>query len=201
MSTRRGGYASRCKKCLVNVKYCYCSEVIELSQPMPIKVIMHFREQHLTSNTVHLLNNVFDDLEVYKRGTQSDPVWSDVLFDDHYTPLFLFPDDESIELTPEFSQNLEKPPMLIVPDGTWTQAKKFKRRMPELAHIQSVKISEHSGSGYQLRTQVSEHGLSTYEAVAHALKGMGHEKTFEVMLKNFEAMVQAHLKSRGTIKP
>ena len=62
-----------------------------------------------------------------------------------------------------------RPVVLIVPDGTWRQASKVKRRVPGLTGVPCVSVSGEARLRYRLRAEAHAHGLSTIEAIARAM--------------------------------
>ncbi|MCH8321047.1 MAG: DTW domain-containing protein, partial [Acidobacteria bacterium] len=53
------------------------------------------------------------------------------------------------------------PIQLIVPDGTWRQARKIHSRHQELKDVQRVKIGTPNNLAFQLRTQSRPEGMAT----------------------------------------
>lgn len=188
MAERRSTRHKRCPLCKIQQSLCFCSEIKTFSCQTSLKVIIHQKEKFLPSNTVNLLQRNFPNLKIYTRGAPLDSV--EVPFEiskDHH-PLFLYPDEDSIELNQELLESIKKPIELIIPDGTWRQAKKMKRREPMLKDIQTVKISGNYKSIYTLRKQKYEYGLSTYEAVAKALEVIESKELADQMLSQFKLM-------------
>ena len=59
--------------------------------------------------------------------------------------------------------------VLLVPDGSWTQARKAIRRDPALAGVETVTLPPGPPSRYRLRRSPRDGGLCTLEAIARAL--------------------------------
>jgi DTW domain-containing protein len=147
------------------------------------------------------MNLVHKNCHIFHRGHRDESiVYSDVLKEETHTPLFLFPDDKAVTLTKEYADTLEKPINLIVPDGSWRQAKKFKKRIPELAHIQSVTIPKGELSQYSLRTAPQENMLSTFEAMSRVL-GILEGKKLEQSLNEILAIMvkQVEISRKGNV--
>ena len=155
---------------------------------------MHHRERWLTSNTAHYANLCLENSQVIQRGMPDDPTEYKEFLDPNREPLFLFPDDDAIELGPNFPK---KDYQLIVPDGTWRQAKKFKRRIPEFENIKTIKIPAGKPSRYLLRRQGHEEGLSTFEAISRALGHIDKLPSIEFELDEiFKTIVKRTMMSR-----
>jgi DTW domain-containing protein YfiP len=58
---------------------------------------------------------------------------------------------------------------LVVPDGSWRQARKMGRREPVLKRMQWVRLPDGLVSNYRLRRQPVSGGVATIEAIAMAL--------------------------------
>jgi DTW domain-containing protein YfiP len=92
--------------------------------------------------------------------------------------------------------------MLIVPDGTWRQAHKMRRRLPGLAAIPCVILPEAGRTEYRLRSEHHVGGLATLEAIARALRvleGDAGVTTEGALLELFRIMVARTLWLRGQL--
>jgi DTW domain-containing protein YfiP len=127
---------------------------------------------------------------------------SDGILSDDRQPLLLYPSEDALELTPEFVRSFSKPFTLIVPDGSWKQARKVARREGFLRDVPHIKIRPRSPSRYRLRQEPNEQSLCTFEAIMMALGVLEGERGAEVeagMNKLFTQMVERTLWSRGVL--
>jgi DTW domain-containing protein YfiP len=155
---------------------------------------MHHREKWLTSNTAYFANLCLDNTKVIQRGLPDDEANYKELMSLRSEPLFLFPDEDSEVLTENFPQGDYH---LIVPDGTWRQAKKFKRRIPEFKNIRTVKLPPSRPSRYLLRRQATVGGLSTFEAISRALALLERRPELDIELDAiFGRIVKSTMMSR-----
>lgn len=161
----------RCPRCKIHKTLCFCDAIHEVKTKTRISIIMHHRETYLTSNTANLARLVLPNCEISLRGLPGNPFSVDALkLNELETPLYLFPHEDAVELTPEFlEKNADKNFHLIVPDGSWSQAVKFYRREAGLSEIQCVKLPPGGPGRYKLRKSSDENRLSTYEAISRAL--------------------------------
>ena len=144
---------------------------------------MHYTELSLPSNTATLAQQCLSDSELIIRGKEQS-IEEQLQIDPNKQKFYLYPDEDALELDQEFLSSLDdKEVHLIVPDGTWRQAKKIKRREPLLEQIPSIKIPISQRSIYTLRKQHLEFGLCTMEAVAFALGLIENKKIEEHLLK------------------
>ncbi len=202
MSKRRVKVSKRCPQCWVNENYCFCAKIKVFSNQTPLLILRHHREAFLTSNTAHLANMTLDNVEIQTRGG-----WNPrpIILPPGHRPLYLFPHADAITLTKEWlqteKQKSPEPFALVVPDGTWRQARRMINREEALEGIQCVQFSGVWQSRYHLRRNSRENGLCTFEAISHALDilednfdGVGHRE-------QLDTMVYAHLHARNYICP
>lgn len=186
----------RCPLCRVNKIFCFCDQVVSYPSTTKVSLLVHVRELSLASNTAHLVNRVLSNSEILIRGEMNRPLQLDQLIDSDRRPLFLFPDDEAEVLDSDFVQKYPGPYQLIVPDGSWRQAKKFKKREPKLASIPSVKLISDRPSEYILRKEPNDFSMCTFEAVARALGILECQSLQGQMESIFKVMVDTIMKSR-----
>lgn len=138
---------------------------------------------------------------IYRRGLPEDPFsLSKLNLDPHVLALYLFPDDDASELNENFLINHPGPYHLIIPDGTWSQAKKVRRREPGLSELKCVKLSEDIKGEYKLRKGVREDGVCTFEAIAYALAVLENNNMAEDLLRQFRLMNDRVAKSRSAFE-
>jgi DTW domain-containing protein YfiP len=132
--------------------------------------VMHHREMGLTSNTARLAAGCLSHCEIRIRGDLSQPMSGEGMKVPERESLLLFPSEDAVELTPEFVAGLGRDAILVVPDGSWRQARKVPAREPAVAGMKRVKLPSGGGpSRYFLRREPNEWSVSTFEAIARAL--------------------------------
>jgi len=157
----------RCGRCRLHVDLCACDLLVPMAVSTKLIVIAHRVEVRKPTNTGQLAVACLQDARLCLRGREGVPN-DPITWDPSSTPLLLFPTPDAISLDTWRSQHHE-PVTLIVPDGTWRQARRIPRRVPELAGVQPVVLSMAQVSDYRLRRGHREHWLATLEAVARAL--------------------------------
>lgn len=166
------------------------------SNSTSVSVIMHFREKHLTSNTANLGLLTLSQFHIYERGLRNAPFsFSSIPVTENERVLFLYPDEEAALLDDEFSDKYKGPYHLIVPDGSWGQASKIRKR-ERLDHIMSVRLPTDLKGEYTLRRSTSSNRLSTFEAVAYAMKYLEGEEMSLSLLACFRLMNERVEQSR-----
>lgn len=114
--------------------------------------------------------------------------------------LLLYPSEQAVELTPALVAGLGRPVNLIVPDGSWRQARKVATREPALHGVAQVKLPPGPPSRYRLRKEPNERSVSTFEAIARAL-GILEGPQVQARLEDlFEMRVERTLWARGLLK-
>lgn len=203
MSKRRSTENTRCPRCRVHKKLCFCEEMSKLlNEQCQVTILMHHREDCLTTNTAILALNTLNNCKIVRRGLPERPFqFSDLEIKENEIPFYLFPDESASYLDKEkvsklLSQNPGKKFHMIIPDGTWSQAKKVYRREKDLHQIPCLKIPMGIISEYQLRKSPREDGVCTYEAIMHALRIIESEELFLQMQQYFRTMVARFIKAR-----
>lgn len=186
----------RCPVCRLHKMYCFCDTMKDIKTKTKVSMIVHVRELNLTTNTAQLAHSVLPNSELLVRGRVGEPLDLEHLVDDDRIPLYLFPDEHAVELDQEYINSLDKPVQLIVPDGSWRQAKKFKKREKALQGIQSVRLTSTRPSDYILRREPNEHSLCTYEAIARALGELEGKGVMDELELIFHTMVSRVMDSR-----
>lgn len=199
MNKRRASAGMRCTRCKIHKTLCFCSAIHDVKTKTRVSIIMHHRETHLTSNTANLAKLVLPNCEISLRGLPDKPFTVESLkLTSDETPIYLFPHEDAIELTPDFMQdNQDKKFHLIVPDGTWSQAVKFYRREEGLTGIQCVKLPPGEPGRYRLRKSSDENRLSTYEAISRALGILEESSELQAEMESiFDTMVNSVIRGR-----
>lgn len=198
MNQRRAGHGNRCGRCRVNNHFCVCEALKPFSIGTNVSLIVHVSELILTSNTAQFVQKMLpQNAEIYIRGSGREVFSPDPLLAREGRPLYLFPDENSVELNDEFLEKYPGPYHLIVPDGNWGQAKKVKVREKKFHDILSVRIPEGNVAEYKLRKAPKPNWVSTYEAVTHALRILEGEEAANKLMDFFRVWVEATLNARS----
>lgn len=166
--------------------------ILPIELKTKISLILNKKERFLTSNTAFLTENALSNSKIFIRGLEDTPLPDEHINPAGYQPLYLFPSDDAKVLTPELIRSFKLPINLIVPDGTWRQAKKMHTREPLLRDIPRVKLEHSEKSIYPLRRQVFEYGLCTHEAIAFALGEIEGMDMKNKLMEYLEIMIKAH---------
>jgi DTW domain-containing protein YfiP len=194
-----GNYGHKCSRCLMKHHLCLCDSITPFANQIPVTIIMHRREVFKPSGTSRLASLALQDCEVFLRGHDKKPLVLEEMFPRPETCLFLNLSDEAEVLDEAFVAN-HSFTRLVVPDGSWRQARKMGRREPALKKMKWVKLPEGPRSRYLLRTQPVSGGLATIEAIAKALGVLESPAAQDHLEKVFALMVERTLSNRFHVR-
>jgi len=189
---------AQCARCLRPETHCLCALIPQLDSRTRVLILQHPSEVNHALNTARLaalgLNNaelivgeVFDDLPA-------------LLNPPGYQARLLFPADDAQPLEAYRSEGGEAGStsmLLVVPDGTWRKARKLLHLNPQLAALPRVTLAQAVPSRYRLRKAPGPGALSTVEAIVQALQTLEAPKTFEALLRPFEALIDGQIAAMG----
>jgi len=137
--------------------------------------------------------------EVRVRGEQREPLDLKDLLIGQYRSFLFYPSADAVELNQALVMQQEAPIQLIVPDGTWRQARKIHSRHPELTDLPRLKISTPNNSIFQLRAQSKPERMATLQAVAEGLGIIEGDGVRELLMKLYQTKIERTLKARGIL--
>ena len=154
---------SRCERCGLAQQLCLCAELPRIATTTSVMILMHRNEVGRTSNTGRLALAVLERGRVSIRGAPGvvpEPIPTG-------RRVVLFPLADARELE---APDADGPLTLVVPDGSWSQAKRMLAREPWARAAEVVRLPASSrASRYDLRRQNRPGAMCTFEAVARAL--------------------------------
>jgi DTW domain-containing protein YfiP len=155
---------------------------------------MHRDEARKPTNTGRLAALCLPNSEIVLRGDEAGASsWS---LDAAYRPVVLFPSDDAVPLA-TLAAGDPRPVLLVVPDGTWRQAAKVRKRAPQLEGVPCASLPDGAATRYRLRAERRPGGLATAEAIARAYAVLEGDLVADALLTAFDAMVEATLRVRG----
>ncbi|MDR2733471.1 MAG: DTW domain-containing protein [Spirochaetota bacterium] len=158
-----------CPRCHAPRALCYCALLPVIDSDTRVSIIVHrseFCRATATANTAHLC---LPNSRVFPYGRAEESFDMEALLSIPGNALYLFPEPYAETLDVTLATAIPRPIHLIVPDGSWAQAKRIHRRVPALHAIRIVQLPPQGVSRYQLRYAHEEHQLCTLEAIAAAL--------------------------------
>jgi len=196
----RAGNHPRCEGCGLHVELCLCSEIAPLTVKTRVVLLSHLREVRKPTNTGRLLALALGGCELRIRGFMDREALTAKLECPERRSLLLFPSADALILGPELLAADPRPITLVVPDGTWRQARKVVVREPALGALERVSLPPGPPSRYRLRHDPDPERLSTFEAVARIIgliDGPVVQRSLEHIL---DVMVERTLWTRGELR-
>lgn len=176
-----------------------CAVLPHLKLRTKVTLVIHRHEVLRSSNTGLLAVRALANSALRIRGESRELLDLSDLLSPEYRSLLYFPSADAVELTSELLDRDSRPIHLIVPDGTWRQARKIHSRHHELKAVPRVKISTPNTSGYQLRAQSRPEGMATLLAIAAALRIIEGEAVAAQLTDLYRARVARTLGARGLV--
>ncbi len=178
---------------------CVCDAVPRLELRTRVLLILHRAETFKSTSTGNLALLALRNSERRVHGDAAHPLDLSQLDGEASRLLLLFPGEGAVTLSRDLVRGETRPVTLIVPDGSWRQARKFGRRIPGLDRVERVTLPPGPGSRYRLRAENPARGLSTLEAIACAvgiLESTEAQQSLEALL---DLMVERTLGARGVV--
>ena len=138
--------------------------------------------------------------EMRVRGETREPLDLSDLLTDRYRTFLFYPTVDAVELDRELVAQERTPIQLLVPDGSWRQAKKVHSRHHELKDVPRVKIGAPDISKFHLRAQHRPEGMATLQAIAHALGVIEGDLVKAQLMKLYDAKVERTMLGRGLLR-
>ncbi len=159
---------------------------------MPAKtrvvLIQHVLELSQRSNTGRHAATVVPTLETRVYGAKNERLQ----VDDLQRAVLLWPDAPTMKPSP-------LPDTLVVLDASWSQAKHMLQRVPELLRL--PRLSLVAPEGRRSLRKSPPGGMSSLEAIAHALELLEGAGVAAPVHAAHEALVQKQLSERGYVGP
>ncbi len=155
----RGFRVKRCTFCLLPEKQCLCDTIIHQTAKSRFCLMMYDTEVMKPSNTGKLIADVLPDtLAFLWSRTEPEKALLDAINDPHRQAYVVFPDSYASPSRKVYHQlpANSKPPLFILLDGTWTEARKMFRKSPYLDALPLFSINEASKCDYMLRQAARE---------------------------------------------
>lgn len=182
----------RCPACWLPTALCFCAELPRLAVRTRVVVVMHRREAITSTNTGRLAASMLSGARVRVYGRRDEAAPEPL---PEGRRLALFPREGARVLVPEDAAG--EPPVLLVPDGTWSQARRLLRRDGDLDVAELVTLPPAAPTRYRLRRHAREGALCTLEAIARALGVLEGAKIEEQLIEVLDRFVERSLAARA----
>lgn len=196
----RGCRVVRCHYCLLPEKNCLCDTIQTRNARSQFCLLMYDTEPLKPSNTGKLIADVLPDTQAFLWSrTEPDEALLTLLKDDSRQPYLIFPQAYATPPRQVFSDVPEKtkPPLFILLDGTWPEARKMFRKSPYLDNIPLLSINDLAQKDYLLRVAAREDQHCTAEVAAAALMMAGDTAAGKQLLDHFTCFRRQYLKGKS----
>lgn len=177
-----------------------CDAVSRIAVRTRICLVIHHRELTRRSNTGLLAVRALANSELRIRGEEREALNLGDLLTPLYRTFLFFPSKDAVELDAALVARDRTPIQLIVPDGTWRQARKIHSRHHELKDVLRVKISMPNNSTFQLRAQSRPEGMATLQAIARGLGVIEGVQVEAQLMKLYQTKIERTLIGRGILR-
>ena len=161
-STTPRDLSGHCSRCLLSFEICVCSLLPRVEARTEIVLIRHITEQLLTSNTGRFAALALPNSRLLAYGG-GEPFDAAPLRLPRTALLYCGGPARSLPFVPE---------RLIVLDGSFRQARRMYKRVPELRDLPEFSLSAPPVTPTRLRRPTQPEGMSTIEAIAAALSAL-----------------------------
>jgi DTW domain-containing protein YfiP len=184
-----------CDRCLRLKQDCFCNKVKSFVTSLKVIILQHPQEQFKLLNSARLAHLALSNSRImvglswpnFKRVAGEDQMPS------QWGILYLKSGNRSgkpLEIIDRNKKIIDQPSGLkgiIALDGSWKQAKALWWRNPWFLKLNRISLNPDHPS---LRKQTKTEGLSTIEAIAHALFCLGEkEETADSLIEQYENFI------------
>ncbi|BDH44862.1 DTW domain-containing protein [Salmonella enterica subsp. enterica serovar Choleraesuis] len=172
----RGNRVRRCQGCLLPLKNCLCSSIKPQVSRSRFCLVMYDTEPMKPSNTGRLIADILPETFAFNWSRTEPPAELLALVQDpQWQPLIVFPASYADEDRPVVTQPplSGKPPLFIMLDGTWTEARKMFRKSPWLDNFPVISVDLARTSVYGLREAHGDGQYCTVEVASALLELAG----------------------------
>lgn len=185
---RRALPRGRCPACAFPAEVCLCARIPRLDLPVRFVILRHASEIPRLSSTARWAALALPGSEIVDYALPGEPV-GDAPFAPEGTWV-LFPSAHPSE------PGSARPTRVVVPDGTWQQARRMMQRVPVLQKLPRLSLPP-STPAPRLRRPPRPGGMSTLEAIAEALRFLGHVEEADRLVDLHAEAVERASRLRG----
>ena len=180
----------RCSRCRLHVDRCGCDWLPDLTAPIDMVVVQHWKEARKPTSTGGLLSRLASNCPQRIYGARDQPFVAAGL--DAEGTWLVFPSRESDPPPPAVL-----PRQLVIVDGTWAQARRLVHRIPVLGALPRLSFSVAARPVRRLRLPHAPEARSTMEAAADAYRVLGFEDFARRLEAVHDRFVRETLGQRG----
>ncbi|TYL40933.1 MULTISPECIES: tRNA-uridine aminocarboxypropyltransferase [Dickeya] len=204
LSTRpfraRGCRVIRCQRCLLPEIHCLCDTLSPSTARSRFCLVMFDTEPLKPSNTGRLIADILPQTEAFLWSrTEPDPALLATLQTPDYQPWLVFladGDEEGRQVSHQLPTG-DKPPLFVMLDGTWPEARKMFRKSPYLDKLPILSLSVDALSRYQLREASSAGQHCTAEIAIALLRQAGDNDAADALAAHFDRFRRHYLAGKA----
>ena len=186
---------------------CICPEIPSIESRVRLVFAVHPAEKWKTTSTGRLAALGVNGSAVSHYAGRVGPFDPPLSLGGDGATAVLFPpreDEAPAVLATTWVEGVERTgqrPVIVVPDGTWTQCRKIVGRHPRLRDLPRLALPEDAAPRGGLRIENLSHGMSTIDAVAWLLEAIDGPAAAAPLVALHRAMLERTMASRGTPLP
>ncbi|AUQ26552.1 tRNA-uridine aminocarboxypropyltransferase [Dickeya zeae] len=204
LSTRpfraRGCRVTRCQRCLLPEIHCLCDTLSPSTARSRFCLVMFDTEPLKPSNTGRLIADILPQTDAFLWSrTEPDPALLEALQTPDYQPWLVFladADEEGRQVCHQLPAS-DKPPLFVMLDGTWPEARKMFRKSPYLDSLPILSLSVDALSCYQLREASSAGQHCTAEIAIALLHQAGDHTAADALGAHFDRFRRHYLAGKA----
>lgn len=182
--------AGVCEVCLLPLAACWCDQVRKVVARVSVVVLRHASERALASNSARVVARVLPDARVLDHGAPEGPL----VFRPEPGDALLWPLEGGRPAIPTEVRRV------VVPDGTWRQARRMVHRIEGLASLPRLVVAPADPGLLRPRTPPTAEGMATAEALAAALRVLGEAEAAAALDEGFALLAERIHALRGHVR-
>lgn len=195
----RGNRVRRCQRCLLVTGYCLCNTIAPHPANSRFCLVMFDTEPMKPSNTGRLIADILPLTDAFQWSRTEPPqALLDLVKNPDYQPMVVFPSsyagpERQVLSAPPSG----KPPLFIMLDGTWPEARKMFRKSPWLDNLPLISVDLSRVSAYSLREVHAEGQYCTAEVAIALLDLAGDTGAATALSQHFTRFRENYLAGKA----
>lgn len=196
----RGNRLRRCQRCLLALTQCLCASIAPQTARSHFCLVMFDSEPLKPSNTGRLIADILPDTSAFLWSRTEPPAaLLDLITCGDFQPMVVFPHTFVQPPRPVLTAPpaTGKPPLFIMLDGTWAEARKMFRKSPYMDALPVISVDLSITSAYRLRESHGEGQYCTAEVAAALLELAGDHQAQAALTQHFHNFREGYLAGKA----
>lgn len=202
---RGGSRVPRCAGCRLVSSHCLCAVRPVVPSHAGVCLIMADIEPLKPSNTGWLIADVVPSTFAFGWArTDVDPALLALLADDQWQPYVVFPEAfvpggrvvTQLQASDAVPPEKAKPPLFVLLDATWPEARKMFRKSPYLDHLPVLSLQSKQLSNYKLRRSQQDQHFCTLEVAALCMTLSGEALMAQTLVAYLDVFTHHYLQAK-----